>query len=189
MTGPDPFARLGLGATATAEQVRLARRELAKRFHPDVGGDAGQMRAINDAAAAALRAIAAAGTGPAARSASTSGTPERSRHGGRQPRDEVMQRDTPSFTVEALPVEAFEALLLAAAALGEVEDDDPPYGLDVLMAEPLACWCHLGLVPDAGASTVSLTVAPEPDGHLPPIIDVRDAWIAELNSLDWSALS
>ena len=98
------------------------------------------------------------------------------------------RRDMPSFTVEALPVDTFEALLLAAAALGEVEDDDPPYGLDVLMSAPLGCWCHLSVVPDAGASTVSIAVAPEPEAALPPIERVRDAWITELNSLDWSTL-
>ncbi len=187
----DPFERLGLPAAATADEVRRVRRELAKRAHPDVGGADDVMREINDAAAAALRRIAdrsqpaeerRAGDddgddSAASSSAHASSGWERSR------------RDAPSFTVEALPVETFEALLLAAAALGEVEDDEPPYGLDVLMSPPLGCWCHLAVVPDAGASTVSITVAPEPDRPLPSIDRVRDAWIEELNSLDWSELS
>ncbi len=42
-------------------------------------------------------------------------------------------RDVPSFTIEALPAEAFEALLVATAELGEVEDDDPPYELRTLL--------------------------------------------------------
>ena len=188
----DPFRRLGLPDAATTEDVRRARRELAKHAHPDVGGAAEAMREINDAAAAALRRIAdrspqAAMTEPTgasdARSASTT-PPDHPSTGWDRSR-----RDAPSFTVEALPVETFEALLLAAAALGEVEDDEPPYGLDVLMSPPLGCWCHLAVVPDAGASTVSITVAPEPDRSPPPIERVRDAWIEELNSLDWSELS
>ena len=43
------------------------------------------------------------------------------------------------------------------------------------------------VVPDAGASTVSLAVAPV-EGSVPSIEAVRDAWIAELNGLDWSQL-
>lgn len=181
----DPFRRLGLAAGATADDVRRARRELAKQAHPDVGGDAAEMRSINDAAAAALRTLAdASGSAPI-----TTTAPPSPESGSASPSWESSRRDAPSFTVEALPVETFEALLLAAAALGEVEDDDPPYGLDVLMSAPLGCWCHLAVVPDAGASTVSITVAPEPDRVPPPIEHVRDAWITELNALDWSALA
>ena len=66
-----------------------------------------------------------------------------------------------SFTIEALPAEAFEALLIVATWLGEVLVDDPPYQLDVELGEPFDCWCRLDLVPDAGASTVAVTlVAP-----------------------------
>ena len=64
--------------------------------------------------------------------------------------------DVASFTIEALPAEAFEALLIVATWLGEVLVDDPPYQLDVALAEPFDCWCRLDLVPDAGASTVAL---------------------------------
>ena len=181
MTAADPFRELGLLPGASADEVRRARRELAKNAHPDVGGDANQMRSINDAAASALKLIADAVPVPP--------EPRTAEAGVRSGSDwEPTRRDMPSFTVEALPVDTFEALLLAAAALGEVEDDDPPYGLDVLMSAPLGCWCHLSVVPDAGASTVSIAVAPEPESVLPPIERVRDAWITELNSLDWSTL-
>jgi len=181
MTGTDPFRLLGLSPGASADDVRRARRDLAKDAHPDVGGDANQMRSINDAAAAALKLIAeGVPVSPEPRS-DDAAAPSGSNW-------EPTRRDMPSFTVEALPVDTFEALLLAAAALGEVEDDDPPYGLDVLMSAPLGCWCHLSVVPDAGASTVSIAVAPEPESVLPPIERVRDAWITELNSLDWSTL-
>jgi len=95
-----------------------------------------------------------------------------------------VQRDEPSFTVDALPAEAFEALLVAASWLGEVLDDDPPYRLEVALNEPAPCWCRLDLVPDAGGSTVSLIVAPiERGGQAPLADDVRDTWVAALNQL------
>ena len=163
----DPFATLGLRRDATPDEIREARRELARTLHPDAGGDQEQMQAVNAAAAEALRRVAAP-----------------------PPKEEWVgqTRDVPSFTIEALPVEAFEALLVATAELGEVEDDDPPYVLRTLLNAPIACWCQLDVVPDAGASTVSVAIAPVDDAPLPPLIAVRNAWITALNGLDWSAL-
>ncbi len=46
----DPFGVLGLGPDATSDDVRAARRELAKRHHPDRGGDPAAMQAVNEAA-------------------------------------------------------------------------------------------------------------------------------------------
>ncbi|MEP6295904.1 MAG: hypothetical protein ABJ382_01160, partial [Ilumatobacter sp.] len=97
-------------------------------------------------------------------------------------------RDIPSFTIEALPVVAFEALLVAAAELGQLEDEDPPYELRTMMDDPTPCWCQLDVVPDAGASTVSVTIAAIEGRTLPPLIEVRNAWIVALNGLDWSTL-
>ncbi|MEZ5216771.1 MAG: hypothetical protein R2715_09340 [Ilumatobacteraceae bacterium] len=51
--------------------------------------------------------------------------------------------------IEALPVEAYEALLVVATWIGEVLVDEPPYLLDVHLHEPRPCWCRLELVPDA----------------------------------------
>ena len=97
----------------------------------------------------------------------------------------AIARDVPSFTVEALPVETFEAMLVVASWLGEVLDDDPPYRLDTYLYEPLDCWCRLEVVPDAGASTVSLAVAGLDGSPTPDVLAVRDAWVANLNALDW----
>ena len=99
------------------------------------------------------------------------------------------QHDIPSFTVEALPVETFEAMLVAAGWLGEVIDDDPPYRLDVHMTDPFECWCRFDIVPDAGASTVSLTVGSWAGSPVAPVEQVRDVWVDVLNRLDWTALS
>ena len=176
----DPFAVLGLASDASADDVQAARRELARAHHPDVGGDASWMRTINEAADAALRLIerGAADAGSAVVDGSSEdATIEEPRSG--------TARDVPSFVVEALPVETFEALLVAASMLGQVLDDEPPYRLDVVLDEPIAGWCRLEIVPDAGSSTVSLTVAGIHDAPTPDVIAVRDAWIATLNTLDW----
>ena len=94
-----------------------------------------------------------------------------------------LAHDVASFTIEALPVEAFEALLVVATWLGEPIDDDPPYRLDVLLGEPFGCWCRLDLVPDAGASTVALTLGSIDGRPVPDLDTVRDTWVAELNTL------
>jgi hypothetical protein len=174
----DPFSVLGVGPDATLDEVRMARRRLAARFHPDHGGDAARMGEIN----VAFDAVVAYLTNPPAPApppASPTRTPEPSpfrRYPG-------MQHDAPSFTIDSLPVEAFEALLVVTSWIGEVLVDDPPYVLEVHLDEPSPCWCRLDLVPDAGSSTVSLTVASTDGTPAPDIEEVRDLWISNLNSL------
>jgi len=160
----DPFGILGVSRDASADEVRQARNRLAKEHHPDVGGNAEQMQRVNDAAAAALRMIEVAPR-PALRSAP-----------GR------IRRDHPSFTIEALPADAFEALLIVANVLGQIADDEPPYRLEVLLDDPGALWCGVEVVPDGGGSTVSLTVAGSGS-----VTTVRDRFVDELNALDWTA--
>lgn len=181
----DPFAALGLPDDADEQDVRAARRRLAKARHPDTGGDAAEMTALNAATNAALDAIARR-TGEAAASGITDPSePQHRRSDGSWVGSERMVTDVPSFTVEALPVETFEALLVVASWIGEVLDDDPPYRLEVLLREPAECWCALELVPDAGASTVSLQVASIGGRPAPGVEAVRDVWITHLNQLDW----
>jgi hypothetical protein len=183
----DPFAVLGLGRGASADEVRTARRELAKRHHPDRGGDAATMRRLNEAADAALARIAAPPSVP-----SDPAPPEQA--SGNQTGPDAtsdgiggrIARDMPSFTVEALPVDTFEGLLVVASWIGEVLDDDPPYRLEVHLHEPVPCWCQLDVVPDAGASTVSLTVAGLDGAPAPDVVVVRDIWVELLNRVDWS---
>lgn len=184
MAAPDPLAVLGLGGDATPDQIRAARRRLAKAHHPDHGGDAEQMQMINEAAEAALARRSVPDSTPASTPTPTpSPTPTRTpttehEHSG-------LSRDAPSFTVEALPVDTFEAMLVVASWLGEVLDDDPPYRLDTYLYEPFDCWCRLEVVPDAGASTVSLSVAGLDGAPTPDVLAVRDAWVANLNAVDW----
>ena len=145
------------------------------------------MRALNEAFDAAIGHLT--GRRPLADPAPTRTARYRRRTVGSRDR---VQHDAPSFVIEALPAEAFEALLVVTSWIGEVLVDEPPYLLDVHMAPPYDCWCRLELVPDAGSSTVSLTVAgvdgaagvdgvdlgPPPDVEL-----IRDVWVSELNRL------
>jgi DnaJ domain len=171
---PDPFAVLGVSRDASLDEVRSARRRLAAQFHPDHGGDAVRMGEIN----VAFDAVVAQLTGrtvppPAAEPAPPA--PQR-RYPG-------VQHDAPSFTIDTLPAEAFEALLIVTSWMGEVLVDDPPYVLEVHLTEPAPCWCRLDLVPDAGGSTVTLTVASLDGTPAPDVEEVRDLWIANLNTL------
>jgi hypothetical protein len=173
---------LGVPADADAATITAARKRLAKRLHPDAGGSVEQMQELNEAAA---RALAALGS-PGARGRRPDRRPP-SRRRGRSSGGAVYQ-DHPSFTIEALPVEAFEGLLIVASELGDVVDDDPPYMLEVAVGQPTPAWCRLELTPEAGASTVGLAVSRLPGGGVPDLDAVRDRWIDALNRLDWDAL-
>lgn len=174
----DPFGALGLTSDASADDVRGARRRLAKQHHPDQGGDADVMRAVNAAAATALRRLDSSAISVADDVSSDPAT-------GRRQEPTGVTSDMPSFTVEALPAETFEALVIVASWLGDVLDDDPPYRLDVDLAAPIRCWCRLDLVPDAGATTVSVAIGGLAGEPPPDIETVRDIWVDGLNRLDW----
>ena len=170
----DPFAVLGVSRDATLDEVRTARRKLAAEFHPDHGGDPVRMGEINIAFEAVVAEITVGSPAPASSAPSQPS-------GGR--RYLGVQYDAPSFTIDTLPAEAFEALLIVTSWMGELLVDDPPYVLEVHLTEPAPCWCRLDLVPDAGSSTVSLTVASIDGTHAPDVEAVRDLWVANLNRL------
>lgn len=159
----DPFAVLGVTPDATPDEVRSARRRLAAEFHPDHGGDTVRMGEINAAFDVVITQLM--------------------HRPSPLPRHRGVQHDAPSFTIDRLPVEAFEALLVVTLWIGEMLVDDPPYVLEVHLTEPAPCWCRLDLVPDAGGSTVTLTVASVGDDPAPDVEAVRDAWVANLNRL------
>ena len=188
--GSDPFATLGVATTADADELRAARRRLAKELHPDrSGGDERRMRELNlalDAALAAVGATPAAVVGEPASSGAGASSPPRHRapaHDASRRSGWRVAHDVASFTIEALPVEAFEAVLVAASWLGDLLVDDPPYLLEVDLGEPFDCWCRLDLVPDAGASTVSVMLASRDARPVPDLDAVRDAWVSTLNQL------
>lgn len=180
----DPFAILGVGPDATLDELSAARRRLAMQMHPDRGGDERRMRDINRAYddAVARRGAQAAPAPPGAEGSRPRRASTPSRAAGRR-----VAHDSPSFVIELLPAEAFEALLVVASWIGEVLVDDPPYVLETHLDPPLDCCCRLDLIPDAGASTVSITIAsPDDAGRpvaLPDVDAVRDLWVAQLNQL------
>jgi hypothetical protein len=178
----DPFAVLGVTAEASDDELRAARRKLAKELHPDhAGGDTEAMRAVNAAYERAMGSRAP-GSHRSDPEPDPAGTREPVRRPGPADRSRIVH-DVASFTIEALPAEAFEALLIAATWLGEPLADEPPYQLDVVLGEPFECWCRLDLVPDAGASTVAVTLGRMEARPLPDIDSVRDAWVVALNTL------
>ena len=165
----DPYATLGVAPDATLDELTAARRRLAMQLHPDRGGDGGAMQVVNRAFDDAVQRLGAPAPSPApARKA----RPSRS-----------VDYDWPSFTVDVLPADAFETLVVVSAWMGEVLVDDPPYVLETFLRDPSPCWCRLDLVPDAGATTVSLTVAGVDGEPAPDPEDVRDVFVANLNRL------
>jgi len=187
----DPFAVLGLREGASLDDVRAARRRLAKEHHPDHGGDAAAMQRLNAAFDAAVKAIRRPAAPAGSEPTPPPPTPPPSRRtpppasptpGFRPFRRGTVEHDAPSFTIDVLPAEAFEALLVVTAWHGDVLVDDPPYLLEVHLHDPAPCWCRLDLVPDAGGTTVSLTVAGVA-GEVPTADEVRDLWVASLNAL------
>lgn len=152
----EPHVVLGVAPDASPREILAARRRLARTVHPDVaGGDGARMRVVNEAAEALLRSTAAAVPAHAT-----------------QPVAAVL------FALDLLPVEACELVALAAAQLGDVWIVDEPYHLEVLLSEPAGAGCTIELVPDAGGSTISVSVDP-PSWNA----DVRDRLVAEIAAL------
>ena len=139
-----------------------------------------RMRRLNAAFDAAL-ADASAPVGPPD---AATGVPSRRRRPPPVPRPGGrVAHDVASFTIEALPAEAFEALLIVATWLGEVLVDEPPYQLDVALGEPFELLVPPRPRPRRRASTVALTLASLDGRPVPDLDAVRDAWVADLNTL------
>lgn len=159
MKRDEALALLGLVEDFDEIELRRARRLALLEHHPDHGGSREALATVERAVETLLLA-----------------------HREVAPSDALRVRrgtDRPSFTVDALPVEAFELLLLAAAELGDVSDDDPPYRLEVRMHEPRDTWVSFDIVPDAGSSTVSMSI----EGRTAlDIEEIRDVWISVINA-------
>ena len=188
----NPFAVLGVAHTVTSEEARAVWREKARTLHPDVGGSDAAMQELSEALRLVLLAIESASDVTDDRVDTSSGsnrstsTFQRSTDfHNRRTHWARTSRDVSSFTIDCLPVEAFEALLIASSWHGDVGVDDAPYLLEMVMRDPFHCWIRLDIVPEAGASMVSITVA-TPKGSQPVSSeDVRDVFVDSLNQLDW----
>jgi len=175
----DPYSVLGVDRAASADELAAARRRKAFEVHPDVGGTDDAMREVNAAYEQAMAALST--DSPPQVVAAPDDPPTAQRDVARTFRGP--RSDAPSFTIDVLPAEAHEALLVVTSWMGEVLVDDPPYLLDVFLRDPAPCWCRLELVPDAGATTVSIVVAGVDGDPTPDPEDVRDVWVANLNRL------
>ena len=161
---------LGLSASATHQQARVSWRALAKTHHPDVGGTEAHMARINQALETVLDMQEPA--------------PKEKQY------DSHIRRDVSSFTVEVLPVVCWNALEVVAAHCGPIIVDDPPYMIefslhDTHLIHSLQAWCRCELVPEAGATTVHLTVGSTRASETPDVEEVRDLLVSTLNSIDW----
>jgi hypothetical protein len=176
VSSPDPWLVLGVAPGSSLAEARLARRRLAKTLHPDIHGDqadlSAQMTSVNRAVTA-VESYWEHGLGAAP---VDSGTPVPSR--ARESADEV-----DSFSIEWLPVEAFEILFLAAYGLGDILVADEPYLLDLYLNDP-ACFCRLTLAPEAGGSLITVDVSSAADStSAPPPGEVIDVLVAEVDAL------
>jgi hypothetical protein len=84
------------------------------------------------------------------------------------------------FGIDALPVVAFEAVLLAAVELGDVVHVDEPYLLGVLVDHPGPCQCLIELVPEGSGTILTMDVGPRAYGVCPAGEAVRDAFVEEV---------
>ena len=174
MTSRDPFAVLLIDKTATTQEIRRAWRERARTVHPDVGGSDAAMQELNEALRCALEMVSA--TIVKASPAS--------------PADIRRERDVSSFTVDVLPAACFEALLVVAGISGAISIDEPPYQLEFSLHDSgldgaLNGWCRCDLVPEAGATMVSLLVGTENYKNGISVEAVRDYLVANLNAIEW----
>ena len=168
----DPHSILGVEPSASMDDIKERRRQLASVHHPDVGGQVETMAAINRA----FDQIVALRNTVASDEPTVTSQPPRTESRTEPRRFDV---DRPSFVIDTLPVVAFEVLLLAARSLGDIADEDPPYVIEMQLEDPPLTWCRLEIVPDAGSSTVSIIT----DGRVSAEA-VRDLWIATVNELD-----
>lgn len=159
---------------ASADEIRRAWRERARTVHPDVGGTDAAMQELNEALHSALAYVDVVSI------VSVANSPLLVRR----------ERDISSFTVDVLPAECFEALLIVAGISGAISHEEPPYQLEFSLHDSdvtgaLNGWCRCDLVPEAGATTVSLLVGTETSAEGISVEEVRDYLVANLNAIEW----
>lgn len=140
---------------STADTVRRARRQLAKLHHPDlVAGGGGGAAAVAEASArlvvlnrAAELALADL-TGRAEPPGTAASTAE--------PAAGDDEADI-AFSIDLLPVDAFELVVLAFSAIGDPKVVDEPYLLEGQVDDPYLGEARVELAPEAGGSLVRVT--------------------------------
>ena len=180
MIASEAFSLLAVEPGSSSEEIRKAWRQQSVLFHPDTGGSNEEMIALNRALEIALE-----------------WTPEQNPENVLQidPKKTSvathrLRRDVSSFTVNVLPVECWHGLEIVAALCGPTIQDDPPYLLEFLLhdtslPDSLNGWCRCECVPEAGATTVHLTVGSAQENEMPNIDEVRDYLVEQLNHIEW----
>jgi hypothetical protein len=166
----DPWIELGLEAEhATLDDVRAARRRLAKRYHPDM-----LMTATEGERAQAAERLARVNVSVEIciafindRDRSTVEYQPMPPPGPVAPEYAFEEPDA-SFGVDLLPVEAFELILLAFSAIGDPKVIDEPYLLEGQVDDPYLGHARVTLVPVAGGSLVTVTTVAARSGFAPP---------------------
>jgi hypothetical protein len=180
VTDRDAFAVLGVSRAATLDEVRAARRKLALELHPDRAAgnpDAERrMKEVNAAFDLVVKAIRGERAAP---------PPEPAPPQPQVRRVARISTDVASFVVDCMRPEAFERLFVVSHWIGEPLYADRPGLLEVHLQEPSPCFCRLELMPEAGATMVSVTVGTiEPWLLAAPDIDaVRDLYVLMVNQL------
>ena len=180
MKPSQAFALLEIDPGSSPDEIRKAWRVKSTIHHPDAGGSNEAMVSLNLALEIALD------WSPAIQ---TQDVPISSK----KPDSAVafrMRREVSSFTVNVLPVDCWMALEVVAALCGPTIQDDPPYMLEFLLHDSSLPrsrngWCRCECVPEAGATTVHLTVGSTLSSEMPDVDDVRDFLVDQLNHIDW----
>lgn len=180
MNAEEAFALLEIEFGATPKEIRRAWRNQSSRLHPDVGGSNEAMIELNHALDLALNL----GVGDFLPS------DEKSSHSSDVGIVKSGRRDPSSFTVNVLPVDCWLALEVVASLCGPTIHDEPPYSIEFLLHDsslPASrnAWCRCECVPEAGATTVHLTVGATKGIEAPDVEEVRDFLVDQLNEIDW----
>jgi hypothetical protein len=192
----DPFVTLGISADSSVDVIKDAWREKARVCHPDVGGTHEAMQQLNEALRLALLEVTstAKSTSDVTAQSGMSSSGKRTSSGDKISSDvktvdtHRLSRDVSSFTIDCLPVEAFEALLIASSWHGDVAIDESPYVLEMVVRDPFACWVRFDIVPEAGASMVSITVSAISGQRRVSAEEVRDLFVESVNQINWEEL-
>jgi len=191
----DPWVVLGLDpAGATVDDVRDARRRLAKVIHPDVvlGGGGGtsavaeasaRLAAVNQAVELALADLA---TRDVSRAPSAGGSMPPPSAGDAAVWAGGEDAVDATFSIPHLPVDAFELLLLAFSSIGDPKVIDEPYLLEGQIDDPFMGVARVELAPEAGGSLVSVTTwsSPRVATPAPTPAQVAGRLLWEVRALD-----
>lgn len=173
----DPFSILGIPRGSSEAIIRQAWREKMRASHPDVGGTHEQSIMFNTALREALVVSTSEKIVESVRDSHTA-----------QVRKYI--RDASSFTIDVLPVECWHVLEIVANQSGSVLADEPPYLIEFTLhdsglADSADAWCRCEMVPEAGATTVHITVGSS-QKLVPDIDRVREYLVFSVNELEWT---